>query len=147
LTQNRKEDLSIINADYKSFVDKFDFYLENYHKIIIQILGITLSSIKDQSAVIFNKFYRLLMEIKRLAKKINLKMELGDLNLTVTESLLIAVRIINCLTELYSNSKARVCECDRRSAYLAYHHVLCHRSVLHGVKYHIPLVLLQMPEH
>lgn len=91
LTRNRKDDLGDINADYKSFVDKFDFYLENYHKIIIQILGITIASIKDQSVVIFNKFYRLLMEIKRLAKKINLKMELGDLNLTVTESLLIAV--------------------------------------------------------
>lgn len=51
-----------------------------------------MASANDKLASVFNKFYRLILEIKRLASKIGNKVDL-DLNLSMTDNILVAVRI------------------------------------------------------
>lgn len=91
LTFSRKSLTLSENEDYQNFVKKFDFLFDNYHKIITQVLGITLANISDDVAAVFNKFYRLIMEIKKLASKITDKIE-HDLDLKMTDNILLAVR-------------------------------------------------------
>lgn len=57
-----------------------------------------MASANDKLASVFNKFYRLILEIKRLASKIGNKVDL-DLNLSMTDNILVAVRIFFKLGE------------------------------------------------